>query len=70
MGKLVWTLHPNGGRTAGVATSIGDYLAVHQRGWLTIEGCRAVVTDETYDDLPGWVRFRIIFDDPFPWPHA
>ena len=69
MGELVWTLHPNGGRVAGVAAPYDDWIRAIDRGWIIIRGQRAVVTDEAYLDRPGWVRFRILFDEPYPWPH-
>lgn len=69
MGELQWRLFPAHTGVAGVAAPYDDWIRALDRGWITIRDRRAVVTDEAYLDLPGWVRFRIAFDEPYPWPH-
>ena len=68
MGELQWTLFPAHTGIAGVRVPEGDWLRIRERGWITIRGCRAVVLEE-HADAPGWICFRIRFDEPYPFPH-
>ena len=67
---LLWRLHPNGGRVAVVSLPRDACARVMARGWLTINGHRAVTGDVLCDEpLPGRTAFRIVFDEPYPDPH-
>lgn len=65
---LHWRLHPNGGRVAGVAVPKDEAAGLIARGWLRIQGERAVI-DATVDEEAHNTMLRIVFDRPYPYPH-
>ena len=70
MGDLLWRLHPNGGRVAGVSVPCADAERLLDRGWLKVNGERALIMAvEENEPIPSRVRLRILFDKPYPDSH-
>ena len=66
---LLWRLHPNGGRVAAVAIPRRDRARLLERGWLTVNGHRATITEFLHEESGGMDALRICFDEPYPDPH-
>lgn len=66
---LLWRLHPNGGRVAAVAVPRVDRRRLMDRGWLKVNGHRAVITEFLHEEAAGMDAIRIVFDEPYPDPH-
>lgn len=67
-GSLHWRLHPNGGMVAAVAVPLSEADRLVERGWLSINGERASITDR-YEDEVHNANLRIVFARPYPEPH-
>jgi hypothetical protein len=39
------------------------------RGWLKVNGHRAVITEFLHEEAAGMDAIRIVFDEPYPDPH-
>lgn len=66
---LLWRLHPNGGRVASVAVPRRDTARLLERGWLKINGHRAVISEFLHEERHGMDALYITFDEPYPDPH-
>lgn len=66
---LRWRLHPNGGRVASVAVPADEAPRLLERGWLRINGERAVIAEQLHDAETHNAALRIVFDRPYPHPH-
>lgn len=62
-----WRMHPNGGRVAAISVGRDAAQRLVERGWLKIDGERAVIQESEPED--GGVALRIVFDRPYPYPH-
>jgi hypothetical protein len=70
MSEAVWRLHPNGGRIASLAVDRDYTERLLERGWLSVNGCRALVIEVLdREPLTGMDALRIQFEEPYPWPH-
>ena len=70
VGDLLWRRHPNGGRVAAVAVPHATAALLLERGWLTVDGVRAVIAEvDQVEPLTGRTSLRILFDEPYPHPH-
>ncbi|MGH3610008.1 MAG: hypothetical protein ACRDRD_18255 [Pseudonocardiaceae bacterium] len=67
-GSLHWRLHPNGGRVAAVAVPLAEAPRLVERGWIRINGERAVVAERLVDETYN-AALRIVFDRPYPESH-
>lgn len=62
-----WSYHPNGGRLAAVDVNATDGPRLVARGWLTVNGRKALV-EEQYPgvNIDGSVTLRVCFEEPYP----
>lgn len=68
VGYILWRLFPAHTGVGGIAIPAEDWPRIQERGWIKINGCRAMV-HEQHPDAPGWVCVRIQFDEPYPYSH-
>ena len=66
---LLWRKHPNGGRAAAVSVPLHHADRLLQRGWLKVNGRRAVIKESLGDEFGPRIRLYIVFDEPYPDPH-
>lgn len=66
---LVWRLFPNGGCVAAIAIPLEEADRIAVRGWITINGHRAVIAERVLPDEVHNAAFRIVFDEPYPFSH-
>lgn len=69
MSDLLWRLHPNGKRLAGVSITAEAFERIRGRGWLSVNGRRADVQALEAHEDGDRVRLRIFFHEDYPDAH-
>lgn len=62
-------MHPNGGRIGSAAYHPEDAAVYEERGWVMVNGLRALIRKRVQPDEYHNVAFYIEFDEPYPHPH-
>lgn len=65
---LLWRMFPTWTGIGAVSVPDADADRLEQRGWLKVNGERAVILARIPEDC-GRVAFRVMFDRKFPYLH-